>query len=186
MGRDLEQFYKAIPLFKALTPAEVDEIVKVSRLFRAAAGTVVLEEGTEGLGMFVVVSGQVSARLRLFQGDEALLATLGKGDVFGELSLIDSGPVSATVTAVEDSILYFIERQQFDALRAALRPAAFKVLRAVAPTICDRLRAINNRVEEMFSNPERHLRMMEQRYRNLASDATVEDEGMAVVTVGEP
>ena len=174
INRDHEVLYKAIPLFRALTPPEMDEIIQVSRIFRAQAGTVILEEGQDGRGMFVIVSGSVAARMRLFQGDDAHLGNLQKGDVFGEVSLIDSGPVSATVTATEETILYCIERSAFAGLRAALRPAAFKLLRAVAPTVCDRLRNINARMEDMFSNPERTLRQMEQRYRQLAEDGVNE------------
>ncbi|MBT9556671.1 MAG: cyclic nucleotide-binding domain-containing protein [Myxococcales bacterium] len=174
MSRDYESLYKAVPIFRSLSPSEMDEIVAISRLFRAPAGTVVLMEGQQGKGMYVVVQGRASARMRLFQGDDAHLGTLEKGDVFGELSLIDNQPVSATVTAVTDSILYFVDRAQLSELRKALRPAAFKLLRALAPTICERLRQLNARIEDMFSQPEIHLRLMEDRYRHLAQDGALE------------
>ncbi len=175
MSRDYEPLTNAVPLFRALTPTEMDEIVRISRMVKADAGKVIVQEGEDGRGMFVVVHGRAQARIRLFQGDDTHLATIEKGDVIGELSLIDGQPTSATVTAVEDSVLYFIERTAFLELRDKLRPAAFKVLRAIAPMICERLRAINSRMEDMFSEPERHLRIMEKRYRVLAADGAVDD-----------
>ncbi len=175
MSRDYEPLTNAVPLFRALTPIEMDEIVRIARLVKAEAGKVIVKEGEAGRGMYVIVHGRAQARLRLFQGDDTFLATFQKGDVLGELSLIDGQPTSATVTAVDDCILYFLERTAFIELRDKLRPAAFKVLRAIAPMICDRLRGINARMEDMFSEPERHLRIMEKRIRVLAESGAHDD-----------
>lgn len=174
MSRDHEPLTNAVPLFRALTPNEMDEIVKISRLVKAESGKVIVQEGEEGRGMFVIVRGRAQARLQLYQGDDTHLAMLVAGDVIGELSLIDGQPTSATVTALEDCVLYFVERAAFSALRDALRPAAFKVLRGIAPIICERLRVINSRMEDMFSEPEHHLRAMEKRYRMLAAEGAAE------------
>lgn len=165
---DYAKLYKAVPLFRSLSTGELDEIIGISRLFKAPKGYTILEEGKSGHGMYVIVMGMCTCRMRLFQGDDTHLANLYKGDVFGEMSLIDDGVVSATVTTVNDCILYHVDKERFDALRKALRPAAFKILRALGPTICDRLRAINNRIGEIFGEPEKHMKLMERRYRRLA------------------
>ena len=166
---DQTRIYKAVPLFKSLTRTELDEIVAISRLVRAGDGVVVLEEGRAGPGMYVIVAGTASIRMGLYQGDDTQLASLGKGDVFGEMSLIDDGPVSATVTMTSDGVLFHIEKERFDELRRALRPAAFKVLRALAPTLCDRLRAINARIGDVFSEPQAHMKLMQRRYQELGT-----------------
>ncbi|MFT5432099.1 MAG: CRP-like cAMP-binding protein [Myxococcota bacterium] len=165
---DYSKLYRAVPFFRTLSTEELDEVVKISRLFKAPKGHLILEEGKAGHGMYVIVSGSATCRLRLFQGDDTHLANLYEGDVFGEMSLIDDGPVSATVTAVDDCVLYHVDKARFDELRAALRPAAFKILRALGPTTCDRLRSINDRIGLLFSEPEKHLRLMERRYHRLA------------------
>ncbi len=168
---DYAKIYKAVPLFRTLTTDELDEIIQISRLFKAPKGYTILEEGKPGHGMYVIVHGLCTCRMRLFQGDDTHLANLYKGDVFGEMSLIDDGPVSATVTTVNDCILYHIDKRKFAELRDTLRPAAFKVLRALGPTICERLRAINLRIGEIFSEPQKHMKLMEKRYRRLAKYA---------------
>ena len=168
---DYSKLYKAVPLFATLTTEELDEIVRISRLFKAPKGYTILEEGKPGHGMYVIVHGMCTCRMRLFQGDDTHLANLYKGDVFGEMSLIDDGPVSATVTTVNDCILYHIDKARFTELRENLSPSAFKILRSLGPTICDRLRAINSRIGEIFSEPEKHMRLMERRYRRLAKYA---------------
>lgn len=168
---DYQKLYKAVPIFRDLSRAELEEVIAISRLFKAPKGYTILEEGKPGHGMYIVVHGMCTCRLRLFQGDDTHLANLYKGDVFGEMSLIDDGPVSATITTVNDCILYHIEKERFLELRANLRPVAFKILRALGPTICDRLRAINSRIGEIFGEPQKHMRLMERRYRKLAKFA---------------
>ncbi len=168
---DYQKLYKVVPLFADLTQEELDEMIAISRLFKAPAGFNILEEGQPGPGMYIIVHGMCTCRLQLFQGDDTHLANLYKGDVFGELSLIDDQPVSATVTTVNECILYHIEKERFLELRTQLRPAAFKVLRALGPTICNRLRAINARIGEVFSEPQKHMRLMERRYQKLAEVA---------------
>ena len=168
---DYTKLYKAVPVFKSLTREELDEILAISRLFKAPKDYVVLEEGKPGHGMYIIVSGMATCRLRLFQGDDTHLANLHKGAVFGEMSLIDDGPVSATVTMMQDSVLYHIDKAKFAELRTGLRPAAFKILRELGPVICERLRAINSRIGEVFSEPQKHMTLMEQRYQSLARHA---------------
>ena len=57
------------------------------------------------------------------------VATLGPGEVCGELSLIDREPRSATVVMMEDGVLYRVDAEGFESMRRALRPAAYKVMR---------------------------------------------------------
>ncbi len=165
---EYSKLYKAVPLFRSLSTSELEEMIAISRLFKAPKGYTILEEGKAGHGMYVVVHGMCTCRMRLFQGDDTHLANLYKGDVFGEMSLIDDGPVSATVTTVNDCILYHIDKARFTEMRVGHRPAAFKVLRALAPTICERLRTINARIGDIFGEPEKHMKLMERRYRRLA------------------
>ncbi len=172
---DYVKIYNAVPIFRSLSREEIDEVVGASRLFRAPAGYTILKEGLPGQGMYVIVSGMANCRLKLHQGDETPLATLHKGDVFGEMSLIDDGPVSATITTVDECVLYHIDKARFAEMRTAMRPAAYKILRALAPTICERLRAINARIGEVFAEPEKSLAIMEQRYKQLAQHSRIVD-----------
>lgn len=168
---EYEQIYRAVPLFSALSREELGELMAISRLFKAPKNFTILEEGKPGHGMYVIVHGMVQCRLGLFQGDDTHLANLYKGDVFGEMSLIDDQPVSATVTTVNECILYHIDKDKFTALRNQLSPTAFKLLRAIAPTICERLRAINMRIGEIFSEPQKHMKLLQERYEKLSRGA---------------
>ncbi len=76
-------------------------------------GKVIIEEGKPGLGLFVVLRGEVEVKKR--DGDTLVpIALLGVGDVFGEISLIQDVPTTATVIAGNDVELLFLSRKEFD------------------------------------------------------------------------
>lgn len=161
---NLAKIYSAVPVFRTLTEEELEEVLSISKLYRVGKGYVVVRQGDAGDGMYVIVQGSAQVQLQLFQGDRTSLAVLKSGDVFGELSLIDRIPRSATVVMQEDGVLYRVDADGFDALRQKLRPAAFKIIREVAPILCQRMREINRRVGEIFENPERSMAILEKRY----------------------
>lgn len=77
-------------------------------------GEVVFREGEEGGEMYAVLSGLVSITRRGLDGVDATLTVLGKGEVFGEMGLVDTAPRSATATAVEDGTrLIVIDQAKF-------------------------------------------------------------------------
>lgn len=157
---DYQRVYRAVPMFADLTEAELDAILQIARLFRAAEGTVLLRQGQSGSGMFIVVNGTARVTARGVDGLETTLAVLERGDTVGELHLIDQAPHSATVTCAELCTLLQVDTEGFNRLRAAHHPAVYKVLRATAPMICERLRAINERIAAIFADPEKSLAEM--------------------------
>jgi len=157
---DYERIYRAVPLFAEFAEEELDQILSISRLFRVEADTALVVEGESGTGMYVLVNGTAQVTVRGDDERETILAVLNRGDIIGELNLIDTAPHSATVTCLEASTLFHIDTTAFNALRAEHCQAAYKVLRATAPIICDRLRQINERIAAIFTDPERSMREM--------------------------
>jgi Pyruvate phosphate dikinase, AMP/ATP-binding domain/Cyclic nucleotide-binding domain len=90
-----------IPLFAGLTSAQVEEVAKLFKERRFAAGETVIREGSGGAAFFLIDSGDAVVTIR---GEEC--ARLGRGDSFGELAMIDEGTRSATVTAVTDLVCW--------------------------------------------------------------------------------
>src|SRR5262249_24628425 len=80
-----------------------------------AASEALFVAGDEGDGCYRVEEGLLKASVAAATGGERILAVLGPGSVVGELSMIDGGPRSASVTALRDSKLSFIGRAAFDA-----------------------------------------------------------------------
>jgi CRP-like cAMP-binding protein len=101
-------FLKSVDLFRALPGEELAQIAEIAEEQPFTSGDQVFSEGEPGDALYLVVEGSV----RVHQGDRQL-AQLGPRDVFGEMAVLDSEPRSATVTAVKDSVLLKIARDDF-------------------------------------------------------------------------
>ncbi len=99
---------RRVPLFNDCTDEELQRIAAISRTVETPAGTVVTELGKPGDSFFFIVDGRVSVQTPIGVGDP-----LRPGDFFGEMSLLDGEPRSATVTAMTDLRLLVIDRPQF-------------------------------------------------------------------------
>lgn len=109
------QFLKTIPLFAELLSGELRSIAKDVRERHYAQGESLFREGDPGAVLYIVKSGQV----RIFvhgngSGVETSVILCGRpGDIFGELAIVDGLPRSASAMAMEETIVYTINRDAF-------------------------------------------------------------------------
>ncbi len=165
------------PLFRTLGPEELQEIVEISKVLRVRSGVTVVEEGDVATGMYILVEGTADVHKGLPGGETTRLSSLRAPTVFGEMALIDRHPRSATVITTSDSVLFQINLEAFNKLREAFHPAAFKVLREIAPLMCERLREINDRVGEFFKNPEQNFSNLEEHFLRTGNQSSGANEG---------
>jgi CRP/FNR family transcriptional regulator, cyclic AMP receptor protein len=92
-----------------------------------AADQTLFMVGDEGEGCYRIEEGLLKASIAAAAGGERILAILGPGSVVGELSMIDQGPRSASVTALRDSKLSFVGRAAFEAFGQS-RPELYRHL----------------------------------------------------------
>jgi len=128
VARALEKFTRERLLHNLLStaalfkPLDRKQRLDLARRFTAhdlAPGVDIIREGTPGTGVFVLLSGE--ADVSKVDGEEkVLLATLKAGDVFGEMSLLNDAPTSATVTAAAPSTVLFLAREYFQKLMEAV------------------------------------------------------------------
>ena len=120
--------------------AELAELARVTRRRELPAGEVLWHQGDEAKAMALIVDGRVSVSLRL-PGDRTVeISTMGRGDVLGEIPLLDGGLHSATASAVEAATLLLLTRADFAALVSRRHPTAFALKRRIAGLACARLR----------------------------------------------
>ncbi len=99
-------------------------------LFAQAAGTVIIHEGEEGRGLFVVLSGELDVS-RQSALDAVPLGGLKPGDVFGEISILRKAPTTATVVAPKAATVLFLAREYVDRIVGAV-PEIKSYLEALA------------------------------------------------------
>ncbi len=123
---------RRIELFADLTLEERREVARVFKERTFSKGETVIMEGSGGAAFFMIESGRASVTIR---GVEQ--ATLGPGDYFGELALIDGGPRSATVTASTDLVCRGITFWEFRPLVEGNGVIAWKLLQVLSRRLRD-------------------------------------------------
>ena len=133
------------PLFSALD-AEAAAALRASMVERRVPrGSVIFSEGEAGDRMYVVQDGKVKLGQTSTDGRESLLAVLGPGEVFGELSLFDPGPRTATATAVTDVVVIGLGHDNLRPWLAGRPEVAESLLQALA----QRLRRTNEALADL-------------------------------------
>jgi CRP-like cAMP-binding protein len=120
-----------VPLLSGCTRRQLKAIARITEVREVAAGTALTQAGEPGNEFFILVDGK--ARVEL---SSRRRAALKPGDFFGEISLLDGGPRSATVVAETPARLMVISRRDF----ARLLAEAPDLNRAVMAVLCKRLR----------------------------------------------
>jgi uncharacterized membrane protein len=143
-----------VPLFHLLDADERTALAQMMEQADFPAGYRIFEEGEPGDRMYVICSGQVELATTDKLGQKLLLTTATRGDLFGELSLLDQGSRTANATVLEDAQLLVLDRATLtDFIRrrpdAALDMMAFMSSRMRATTNRLRQLATRNANEEM-------------------------------------
>src|SRR5215471_6777473 len=97
-----------VPLFSGLNEDELGRVAELSRIAEVPAGTVVTQTGEPGDSFFIIIDGAVTVRTPV-----GVDRQLQPGDFFGEMSLIDGEPRSATIVASTDLRLLIVDRSHF-------------------------------------------------------------------------
>ena len=96
------EILKQVPLFSSLQEDELEAIFKFSTTRRFPKETMILLEDEDGDTLFIILRGKVKVSNFSESGKEVIFSILSEGDFFGEMSLLDGKPRSASVTAIED------------------------------------------------------------------------------------
>ena len=134
-----------VPLFQLLDADERSALAKLMEHARFPAGHRIFQEGEPGDRMYVICSGVVELATTDKLGQKLILATAGRGDLFGELALLDHGGRTARATVLEESELLVLDRATLiDFIRR--RPDAALDMMAV---MSGRMRATTSRLRQM-------------------------------------
>ncbi len=110
---DKTNFLKNIPIFSDLEENSLNQILDLGSLKMYAKDEIILNEDEAGTALFVIVKGKVKISRSSKDGKEVILTIMNESDFFGEMAILDGFSRSATVTALEESKLFIVQRNDF-------------------------------------------------------------------------
>jgi|RhiMethySRZTD1v2_1073278.scaffolds.fasta_scaffold11184_3 CRP-like cAMP-binding protein len=142
-------FLRGHPAFRPLSANILEQIRSYVVRKRVPRGTMIFAKGDLGSGLMAVLEGSVRISVPTLNGHEIVLSQVSRGEVFGEMAVIDGQPRSANATAVENCELMVIDRRNFLPVMRSHPEVAIKLLELLSA----RLRQSNEQVEDvMFSS----------------------------------
>jgi len=107
------EFLSFVPIFSELPEETLDKIEKIGTRKVYKKNEVILMEEEAGTALFAIVKGKVKVARASTEGREVILTILTDSDFFGEMAILDGLTRSATVTAIEESELFLLQRNDF-------------------------------------------------------------------------
>lgn len=149
--RGADALYRAlaqVPIFEALSRREFRRLEGILHHRSAVTDEVLVREGDQGFGMYVILSGEVVIRQRGTDGSVQTLATLRAGDFFGEQALLDQTPRTASAVATEScEVVGFFRSDLLELIENDPR-LGLKIVLRLSQMISVRLRQTNRLLKE--------------------------------------
>jgi CRP-like cAMP-binding protein len=143
------EFLKTVRLFREFGEPELQALTGQLRERKLRKGHALFREGDEGEEMFLVREGTVLVSKSVTGKVEQVLARFGPGDFFGEMSLFDQSPRSATIQAETDTALLALDRDDLNALIEVNPRAAAAFFQGLVQVFIERLRASGELIAEI-------------------------------------
>ena len=155
---DIKNSLHNIPLFADLNTDELEQLAVLCRQRTVSKGNVIFYEDDPGTSCYMILAGKVKIVVNADDGREHILGVLQENDFFGEMSLIDGQPRSASAISVEDVTMITIQRDEFLKLLRSNPDISLKLLVALS----HRLRVTDRNLESLafLSAPGRVARLL--------------------------
>lgn len=148
-NRNIRFFLQSIPLFAKLHKRELKDIEQLIHRRQYKCQEVVFWQNEPGVGMYIVQSGEVGIFVDYGNPEQKQLATLGQGDFFGEMALLEDDNRSATAVALSECRLIGIFHPDLFDLFERKPELGIKVLATLGNMLAQRLRKTNLEMQEL-------------------------------------
>ena len=138
-------FLRRVPLFASLSEAQVDMLAAGSVRRNYPKGRTIVAEGEPSSSLYILLSGRAKVQRSDSDGKEVILAVLRSGEFFGEMSLIDDSPRSASVITIESCDFIAVSKEGFKAMLSQNNEMAMAVMRGLVK----RLREADKKIETL-------------------------------------
>jgi CRP/FNR family transcriptional regulator, cyclic AMP receptor protein len=138
-------FLRRVPLFHSLNEAQLDLLATGSLRRNYPRGRTIVAEGEPSQSLYILLSGRAKVQRSDSEGKEVILAVIGPGEFFGEMSLIDDAPRSASVITLESSDFMAINKDSFKAMLLQNNDIGMQIMRGLVR----RLREADKKIETL-------------------------------------
>lgn len=140
----ITDFLKEVSLFDGLKDKSLGQIFKLGKVRNYKAGETIIEEGQPGGSLHIMINGRAEvSKSGKEPGEKKYLADLNRGSIFGEMSVFDDAPYSATIKAREDCSVHVIKGEDFKKFLKKNPDVAYDVFCTLISLISSRLRRTN-------------------------------------------
>jgi CRP/FNR family cyclic AMP-dependent transcriptional regulator len=139
------EWLKKVSLFDNLNDAQLEHILKIANRRTISAGSILFHEKEMGVTFYVVLAGSIKLFTKSGNGEEKILSLVNSGESFGELSLLDGRPRSASAQTLETTTVLELSSEQF----LTLMQTHFDITRGILAELCRRLRQTNEHVNDL-------------------------------------
>ena len=138
-----------VPLFRDLDVLELGEVAEILIKEKFEADKNIFSEGDPGDKFYIILKGEVEVFKKVSETKVEVLATLHPGDYFGEMSLIDNAPRSASVRTKGEMVALTIFKPNFEILMKASDSISAKIYRFFVQTFSQRLRETDDKIKRI-------------------------------------
>jgi CRP-like cAMP-binding protein len=151
MGEEITalELLQQVDIFQGVPDHVLEELLETAETHAFEKGDSIFREGTPGSGMFLVIGGAVELTKAVTRGQGQRLALLDRGQIFGELSLFDDLPRSASASAFVTSSLLFFPAAPFHRLLDDAHAFAPQLMRNLVKKLALRLRDADEEIREL-------------------------------------
>jgi CRP/FNR family cyclic AMP-dependent transcriptional regulator len=139
------EWLRKVSLFDSLNAEQLEHILRISQRRTIPAGSTLFHEKEMGLTFYVILSGSIKIFTKSSTGEEKVLSLISAGESFGELSLLDGRPRSASAQTLENTTVLELSSEQF----MNLMQTHFDITRGILAELCRRLRQSNEHVNDL-------------------------------------
>ncbi|MFC5700528.1 Crp/Fnr family transcriptional regulator [Cohnella faecalis] len=139
------EWLKKVSLFDNLNDDQLEHILRIANRRTFQTGTILFQEKDYGNTFYVVLTGTIKLFTRSNSGEEKILSLVNAGESFGELSLLDGRPRSASAQTLETTTVLELSSQTF----MELLQTHFDITRGILAELCRRLRQTNEHVNDL-------------------------------------
>jgi diguanylate cyclase (GGDEF)-like protein len=149
MKNNTAQFLSHVDIFSMLSESEMEDVLDSLHAIEFDEGETIFTEGDTGNTLFIVVYGKISISIRLTDGREREIAEFAAGDFFGEMSIFENAPRSATCRTKGESALLYLQKEDFMKLIQDHPYIAIKIMYRMLNITSQRLRDTGEFLSDM-------------------------------------